>query len=277
MASGTTASSLRLILWLIVVVPLSVALIVLSQLGVLSPLENTVMTVFSPAGRGIRNALGPVADWGRYDAIRDENRRLRRENERLLAEVAQLRESLNAQEDMAKLLNIQQEHPNDQFVLSNVIARGSGHFKDTISIDKGTHDGLAEGMVVLSEDGALVGTITKVHHNFAWVTLITDQSSNITAMIADSRVMGVVTGNIDRRLKLEFVPQQAEVQPGDIVVTSGMGGNYPKSLLIGRIVSISGNRQDLFWQIYIEPAASLSRLERVAVLVSFLPIEVAQP
>lgn len=267
----------RLILWLAVVIPLSLVLITLSRLGALDPVENVAMTVSSPVARAFRSALGPLADWGRYDQIRDENQRLRQENQRLLAEIARLREKESALQDLAQLLKMQEERPDDQFILANVIAYDSSNIKDAIAIDKGRRYGLTEGMAVLGEGGALVGTVIQVYRDFAWVALISDPASSVNAVTVESRVMGVVSGSVDGRLRLEFVPQGADVQPGDLVVTSGLGGNYPKSLLIGRITSVGGSQQDPFRQVYLEPAAHLPRLERVVVLLSFQPIHVTQP
>jgi len=87
----------------------------------------------------------------------------------------------------------------------------------------------------------------------------------------------VLSGRLGKQLSLDFVAQSADVKAGDTVVTSGLGGNYPNALLVGRVVKVEGTTQDLFRTISVEPVASFSRLESVLVLTSFLPSRLERP
>jgi rod shape-determining protein MreC len=132
-------------------------------------------------------------------------------------------------------------------------------------------------MIVLTEQGSLVGSVTDVLHDHAWVTLITDPSSAVSAMVQESRVQGVVSGAADGSLRMEFVEETADIQEGNLLLTSGIGGRYPQGEPIGRIVKVERAGQELFQEVEVQPLADLSRLESLLVLTSFVPVEVTPP
>jgi rod shape-determining protein MreC len=130
---------------------------------------------------------------------------------------------------------------------------------------------------VVTEGGSLVGSITRVFDDYAWITLITDPDSAVSAMVQESRAQGVVAGSYSRRLTMEFLLQAAVVNKGDMVLTSGIGGDFPPGLVIGRVSAVESSRQEIFKNVTVEPLASLSRLETVLVLTSFLPVQLQGP
>jgi rod shape-determining protein MreC len=132
-------------------------------------------------------------------------------------------------------------------------------------------------MVVMSEGSSLVGVVSKVLDDFAWVTLITDPNSNVNAMVLESRAQGVVSGSLHDGLSMDLIPQDTEVEPGNTVATSGLGGSFPQALLIGQVAAVRGEEQDLFKTAEVKPAASLSHLENVLVMTSFTAIRLESP
>ena len=130
---------------------------------------------------------------------------------------------------------------------------------------------------MVSEGRSLVGTVTKVFDDYAWVTLITDPKSAVSALVQESRAEGVVAGNYDGSLVMEFVGQGVAVKEGDFVITSGVGGRYPAGISIGRVAEVRNADQDLFQQVFVDHLASLSKLERVLVLTSFEPRTLEAP
>jgi len=267
--------------WTLAVMALAVFLLALSRAGVLGPLENIVLTVFSPLQNALTRATEPAADFisdiRRTGELSDENQALRAENERLNAEVARLREDETRLQQLSQLLQVKQAHPEEQFLAANVFAREPSNVKEMVAIDRGKRDGVREGMAVVTEGGSLVGSITHVFDDYAWVMLITDPDSAVTAMIQESRDQGVVSGSYSRRLTMEFLRQAAVVNEGDMVLTSGIGGNFPPGLVIGRVSSVESSRQEIFKNVTVEPLASLSRLETVLVLTSFTPLQLQGP
>ena len=272
---------MRTLVWLLVVGLFALVGIVLSQLGALDPIKNGALTVVSPLERGLRAAASPAADFfdnvaDRQD-MEDENRLLRQQIEELTAEIASLKEDEFMAADVAALAEVEESRPDDEFLVARVIARDPSNLKERLAIDRGSDDGVSEGMVVLSEGGSLVGVTSKVLDDFAWVTLITDSNSNINAMVLESRAQGVVSGSLQDGLSMNLIPQDAEVEPGNTVATSGLGGTFPQALLIGQVASVRGEPQDVFQKAEVEPAASLSRLENVLVLTSFTATHLATP
>jgi rod shape-determining protein MreC len=268
-------------IWTLVVTALAVFLLALSRAGVLGPLENVVLTAFSPLQEALTRVSEPAADFvsdiGRTDELADENQALRTENERLNAEVARLRENEIRLQQLTQLLQVKETHPGDEFLAANVFAREPSNVKEMAAIDRGKRDGVQEGMVIVTEGGSLVGRVTRVFDDYAWVTLITDPDSAVSAMVQESRAQGVVSGSYSRRLSMEFLRQAAVVQEGDVVLTSGIGGGFPPGLIIGRVSAVESSPQETFKEVTVEPLASLSRLETVLVLTSFTPLQLQGP
>ncbi len=271
----------RTVIWTAVVIVVSVVLISLSRSGLLGPVENAALTVVSPVQHGLRNAADPVADWlsklTELDELSDENKELRAENERLKEEVARLRGSEILSQQLEKLLQVKAAWPEEDFLAANVLAKDPSNLKEVVAIDRGKRDGVQEGMVLVTEGHSLVGTVTRTLDDYAWVTLITDPNSAVSAMVQESRAQGVVTGSYSRQLTIEFVAQGATVKEGDMVITSAIGGHYPEGLVIGKVTAVQSTPQELFKRVALEPLASLAHLETVLVLTSFVPKDLGTP
>jgi len=267
--------------WFSFVVLASLLFIAASRFAIFDPLESAVLAVASPIEEGLRDATRPLADFVNnltdINRLSDENWELREENERLRAEIARLGESEIELRQLEQLVQIRGVKPADSFVAADVFAREPSNLQDLVAIDRGRSDGLEEGMVVLTRQGTLVGSVSRVLDNAAWVTLVTDQTSAVSAVIQGSRAQGVVVGSTDGTLTMEFVEETADVKEGDLVLTSAIGGRYPPGELIGQVVEVERTAQELFQSVRVEPLADLSRLEAVLVLTSFLPQEAGQP
>ncbi len=252
-----------------------------SRLTLLDPVENVTLNVTSPIQEAMRHVTRPVADWVNNitdaGALSDENTKLRQENERLTNELARAREDAIQQQGAKDLDAVRKQFPNDVFVTASVVSRDSVSVRSIIAIDRGKSDGVREGQIVVSEGRSLVGTITKVFDSYAWVTLITDPKSAVSAIVQESRAEGVVAGNYDASLNMEFVGQGAAVKQGDFVMTSGVGGGYPAGIVIGRVATVQKTDQDLFQEVRVDHLASLSSIERVLVLTSFAPRKLEKP
>jgi rod shape-determining protein MreC len=271
----------RLGTWTLGVIGLSLALVMLSRAGLLDPFQNGFLTVTSPVQRALRNAADPLAEWltNFHDVgdVRSENDRLRTENQQLKDEVTRLREGQVQLQDLQKLLQIKQTNPDEQYLGANVLAKDPSGLKEAVAIDRGKRDGIQEGMVVVTEGHSVVGTVTRMFDSYCWVTLITDPNSAISSMVQESRAQGVVSGSYSGKLSIDFVGQGAAVKDGDVVITSAIGGLYPAGLVIGKVTAVGGTSQDLFKTVTLEPLASLSHLETVLVLTSFVPTKLAGP
>lgn len=252
-----------------------------SRLTLLDPVENVTLNVTAPAQTTMRSITRPIADWVNNltdaGALSSENQRLRAENERLTSALARAREGSIEQARTLELAGAQAQFPEGQLLAASVVARDSSNLRALIAIDKGSSDGVREGMIIVSAGPSLVGRVSKAFDDYAWVTLITDPTSAVSARVQESRSEGVVAGNYGGDLRMEFVGQGAAVKEGDFVLTSGVGGSYPEGIVIGRVSKISKTEQDLFQQVSVDHLASLAGIEDVLVVTSFEPRPIAQP
>jgi rod shape-determining protein MreC len=257
------------------------ALMGASRFTLLHPVENLTLNVTSPFQAALSGATRPVADWVNNltaaNALSEENKLLRAENERLTNDLALARENAVEAQQLQDLAAVQAQFPQDQFLAANVVERDASNLRSIVAIDRGSSDGVRQGMIVVTEGRSLVGTISKVLDDYAWVTLITDPKSAVSAMVQESRAEGVVAGNYNGDLIMEFVGQGAAVKEGDFVVTSGIGGGYPPDVVIGRVSTVKKAEQDLFQSVYVDHLASLTDLENVLVMTSHEPHELERP
>lgn len=271
----------RTLVWTGFIVMAAFALMVASRLTLLDPVENVTLNVTSPVQAAMRGITRPVADWVNNitdaGALSAENKKLRDENERLTSELARAREDAIQQQSASDLDTVRGQFPNDVLVSGTVVSRDSSSVRSLIAIDRGRSDGVREGQIVVSEGRSLVGTIAKVFDSYAWIMLITDPKSAVSAIVQESRAEGVVAGNYDASLNMEFVGQGAAVKQGDFVLTSGVGGGYPAGIVIGRVSVVQKTDQDLFQKVHVDHLASLSNIEHVLVLTSFEPRKLEKP
>ncbi len=149
-------------------------------------------------------------------------------------------------------------------VPAQVIAEDSTSWFRTIVIDKGLDQGVAEGMAVVVPEG-VVGRVIRSSAGESRVLLVTDASSAAAALVQRTRTRGVCRGQ-GERLALEFALRQEDIRVEDRIITSGMGGVFPKGLLIGRVSSVERGQYGLFQGVVVEPVVDFSRLEEVLVL-----------
>jgi rod shape-determining protein MreC len=254
---------------------------VLSGIGLVRPVEDVSFALLSPIESALRSIAQPFADTvSNYGNVRDltaENESLRSENERLSAENARLQEAATRREQLERLLGVTTSLSNHQFIAASIFARDPTNLRQYVAIDRGRDSGVKAGMSVVTEGQALVGTITRVERDHSWVRLVTDADSAVSSMILESRAPGIVSGGYNRKLSMEFVSQDSGVKEGDTVITSGLGGAYPPGLVIGKVTGVSGQRQEIFRSVTVEPLASLSRLETVLVMTSYVPVQLTRP
>ena len=259
----------------------AIVLLAFSGIGLLRPVEDVSYTVLSPIESGLRSIAQPAADIvSRFGDTRDltlDNEALRAENERLTAEVARLHEDTARLEEFERLLGTRDALSQHEFLVADVVSSDPTSGRRRVAINKGRSDGLRVGMPVVTEGSTLVGTVTKVESNHAWITLVTDVDSAVSSHVLESRAQGVVAGTYDGAMKMEFVDQNADVNEGDRIVTSGLGGTYPEGLVAGRVTRVGGNPQELFQSVTVAPLASLSNLESVLVMTTFVPAELSAP
>lgn len=235
------------------------------SMDVISPLQKGMSKILSP----VRNGIGFLVDLGRARGERD---RLREEVKQLEQRVHELEDMRRENEVLRDMIAVKEAYPQLEFLVVDVIGASPDAWEQTIIIGAGYDDGLQEYMAVLSEDGSLVGRIITCTAHTSVVQLITDEKSAVGARLQRNSEMGILRGEGGGKVHLELLNLEADVRTGDVVVTSGMGGTCPADIPIGMVTEIGEKQADLSVGIIIQPRASMSRLDRVMVVVSPRPI-----
>jgi rod shape-determining protein MreC len=231
------------------------------------PIQGALDQVAGAAAR----AVGAI---GEIDRLRTDNTALRDENDRLRAENARLEEIRRENAMLTGLLQLRNGFEFET-VAAQVIARESSEFRRLITLDHGTDSGIAIGDVAVAQGGALVGRIVEAGPNFARVLLITDGGSTVIGQLATSTATGEVVGQLGGVLIMNQVDSQVRIQLDEEVFTAGIelaGGirsPYPKGLLIGQVVDVRRDANDVVQTAFLLPAADLDRLEFVLVITDY--------
>ena len=261
---------------LLVLVSIAIIALILHESGQLQPVEDLAQYVIGPVLRSFDSLVGGTADlFSTYrDAreLRTENRRLQEENNRLITENIRLKEFEAENATLRDLLKFTRNNPNYTTLAADVIGRDPSPYLSTIIINVGENRGLKPGMPIITGGSALVGRVIQVNPRTAQVQLLEDVSSAVNAMIQSSRATGLVRGQPDGTLAMEFIPLEEKVQPGDIVLTSGLGGDLPRAMVVGQVASVTRRDIDLFQSAALRSAVDLNRLEVVLVITNFEPL-----
>jgi rod shape-determining protein MreC len=244
------------------------------------PVQETIDGIAS----NVQSIASTIAD---IDRLRQENAELRDTNDRLDAESRSAAELRRENEQLTALLQLR-SGLQYQTVAATVIARESSEARRALVIDRGSDDGLAVGQVVISAGGALAGRIAEVGPNFAHVVLISDSTSTVIGQLLSSAATGKVLGQLGGALVMLDVDAAAEVTIGEEVFTAGIeleGGirsPYPKGLLIGKVVDVTRDPNEVVQTVFLEPASPLDRLEYLLVITNYEggitgPIETGVP
>ncbi|MBI3989837.1 MAG: rod shape-determining protein MreC [candidate division NC10 bacterium] len=196
--------------------------------------------------------------------LRQENRRLKEELERLKGEVKTFRESELENQRLRTLLELKGQTPT-KVIAARVIGKDATNWFKTIVIDRGSESGVRRNMVVIAP-GGLVGRILEAMPFSSRAQLLTDPASAAGALVQRSRTTGVVAGYQGLTTRLKYLPLFADVAMGDEVLTSGMGGIFPKGIPIGKVAWVRRPTGALFLEAEVTPWADFSKLEEVLVL-----------
>jgi len=246
--------------------------------GYLTPFSRLALSPFVGAQTWLFTRYSAVRDF--FTTPRDvtllsqQNAQLEAEISSLQAQIIQLQQQNADLEVLSALLDFAQAHPQNEYLTSAVIGRDPSPFLHYVIINRGSDDGLRRGMPVVTSQG-LVGRVAAVTAGAARVQLITDPGSAINVRLNPSGAEALLTGSLTGELQLEAIPQEVEVQLGDLVLTSGLGGNYPPDILIGQITGVRQRPVELFQSASIQPVVDFSQLKIVLVIVNFQPVDLA--
>jgi len=232
-------------------------------------LEAVTFGVFAELQRGISAGFSGVRHvWSGYTGlqqVKSENDELKRQLQAAQVAVQEQRALADRTQSLERLLNLR-DRSNLQTLAAEIIAEGATPDFRTLTIDKGTRDGLKPDMAVIAPDG-VVGRIVVPSGRAAKVQLLIDRNAAAGALVERSRAQGVITGGVDERLRMEYVSDVADLVVGDLVVTSGLDGIYPKGYAIGRVETVEKSG-GAYRRIIVRPTVNFSSLEEVLVVLT---------
>jgi len=232
-------------------------------------IERSIFGVLSPLLQPVSQISGFVEDiWDSYIRLVDthkENIQLKENIRTLNLRVLEGNEAILANKRLERLLDMKNK-VQAPTVAATVIGEDTTSWFRTLVINRGSSDGIQEGMAVVSADG-VVGQTIKVSSSTSRVLLLTDHASGISATIQRSRARGVVKGKGEMLCTLEFTTREEDVKVNDTVITSGIGGVFLKGLPIGEVTMVKRGEYGIFQTVSIRPAVNFSHLEEVLVVV----------
>ena len=257
---------------------LALGIVGLALGGYLTPLSRIIMnpvvsaqTWLAKRYHAVQSLITQPED---VTTLRQKNSQLEADNSRLQVQIVELQQQVTEAQLLSTLVDYERRHVDNKYVAATVIARDVSPFMHYVIIDKGSDAGLRKGMPVVTDQG-LVGNIAAVTAGAARIQLINDPGSTINVILQKSDVEAVLNGQITGEIVLNMISQNATVQAGDLVMTSGLGGNYPANIVIGQVVTIRNEASSLFQSASIQPAVDFSQVEIVLVITNFQPIEIS--
>lgn len=271
------------ILILIIALLISLITAVLSFIfgGIANPFANLAGIVATP----FRNGIQAVTAWGEgiyadafeRQALEEELAALKKENAMLKDQAREGEAASQENERLRDLLGLREERPEFTWVDAKVTARGSSNWSSTLTIGKGSHAGIAAGNCVVDQYGYLVGIVDQVGLNWSTLITVVDADLELGGLIARTDRAAIIEGDFSlmsqERLKLTYLPENAQLLSGDTIVTSGLvsGGSatYPSGLVVGYVAEVRTDVTGMSDYAVLTPATDLGSLEQVFVITGF--------
>lgn len=271
------------ILLLVIALLLSILIGVLSFVmgGVADPLSNMVTTIATP----FRSGIAAAADWVEgvygyvfhYGELQDELERLRAQVGELEEEVRQGEEAVRENEQLRELLEFQSRRRELTTEPAKVTARSTSNWSSTLTLSKGSSAGIEAGDCVITSTGVLVGVVSEAGLNWSTVSTVINTDTQMGGIVMRTYSAGVLEGDFalmnQGKLKLNYLPEEAQLVSGDEVLTSGRGEIFPSGLPVGRVEGVFSDPSGKTRYAVVEPAVKLDSLIEVFVIKDFEIVE----
>lgn len=229
---------------------------------------NPVQKIVYNANRGVKDFVDFFLN---YSDVKSENKSLAKENKQLQNELTELSDAEEELERLRALLDIKDTRTEYDYVGTNVIGYSGANALDGYIVDRGSNDGVEKGMVVIAAEG-LVGQVSSVGTNWAIVQSIVNENIAVSVMPETTREnTGILKGYKDRNgenlAKVSYLPMESEVKEGDVILTAGLGGYYPKEIRVGEVVSVEVDKISVMKSAIIKPYVDFNKLEELMIIV----------
>lgn len=232
-------------------------------------IKNFFYLISSPIQKTFWQAGQKFSDFFKFfwqlESLEEKNKELEIKNLQLLSENVQLKELEKENTILRKAmgLGLQKEF---KLEMAEIISRDP--VQDFILIRKGSKDGIKKGMPVITQEKTVLGKVSEVYEDFSRVMLISSNLSSFDAQIFETDIYGVVKGKNDLNLDLTLIPKEKEIKIGDLVITSSLGGVFPKGLLVGEVKEVFKNDIEPFQSASLKPFFNLRDLEIVFLITA---------
>ncbi len=266
------------VVWLAVILLVSFVLLLVVRPGQMAILESLLAYVLSPSqlviARPVNGLADVVDDVNTIADLRRDNLTLKRQVDDLSRQAASVPALEREVQSLRDQLGLRRAQPQLQWIEARVILIDSSNLGRSIAINRGSGDGIQDGMTVITARG-LVGRVVRVTPMWSRVLLITDVASSANGVVQGTRTRGIVSGQRlpdGDGLVMRNVTQGEKIQGGDTIVTSGLGGVFPAGIVIGRVSDVRQRDTDVSQEASIEPAVDMTRLDTVLVVINHVPI-----
>ena len=249
--------------------------------GTADPLSNAATTITAP----VRSLVSNVLDWAegvynyvfRYEELNTELDTLRKQVADLEAQLRESGEAARENQQLRQLLRLQEKHQDFVFESARVTQRSTTNWESTFTLSKGSSAGVQTGNCVISETGALVGVVEEVGLNYCRVSTVINTDSEMGGICVRTDCAGILEGDFalmsQGRLKLSYLPDDAQLRPGDQILTSGQGDIYPPDLVVGRVEELRSDPSGMMRYAVLKPQARLDSLVEVFIIKEFDVVE----
>lgn len=249
--------------------------------GTADPLSNAATTITAP----VRSLVSNVLDWAegvynyvfRYEELNAELDTLRKQVANLEAQLRESGEAARENQQLRQLLRLQEKHQDFVFESARVTQRSTTNWESTFTLSKGSSAGVQTGNCVISETGALVGVVEEVGLNYCRVSTVINTDIEMGGICVRTDCAGILEGDFalmsQGRLKLSYLPDDAQLRPGDQILTSGQGDIYPPDLVVGRVEELRSDPSGMMRYAVLKPQARLDSLVEVFIIKEFDIVE----
>lgn len=268
----------------IIVFLIAVTILALILVGVFSAKDRRTSAIESAGGSAAASAQGAVSGvgkgiggigeyFGSIKALRAENEALKNVNTALQKQISDMQGLSDENDELRKMLDLREKQTSIDMVAASVSAKDPSNWYSSLTINRGSDHGIKINQPVVNSNRELVGRIVRVGGDWAEVVTILDTRSSVGATVKRSKEIGIAEGNselrVDGKCRLGYVERTADIAVGDFVETSGLGGIFPKGLVIGKIVEVHDENATMSKAATIEPLADIVKLNEVFVITSY--------
>jgi len=253
-------------------------LLFLALSGYLTPLFNLSLNPLISLQSWLSVRYVSVRDFlttpGNITELREQNAILESQVTQLQTQLIEMEERLGEAQVCFALLDFGRTNPQYDYIAATVVGREISPFLQFIIIDKGTEDGVRYGMPVVTQQG-LVGRVDAVIAGAARIKMITDSTSVVNVYLQSADIEAQLQGSLTGDLFLDMMPVDEGVEPGDVVLTSGLGGNYPPNVFVGQVLSTQSRENALFQTASIQPIVDFKSINAVLVVNNFEAVDIS--